>query len=65
MGWKQVTSEAQGGRMLSTMTMDSSTSTEACVQEQPSSTQEEHLLFETEVLSLSLSSTYLLKFPLH
>nr|XP_016510542.1 PREDICTED: 5'-nucleotidase SurE-like isoform X1 [Nicotiana tabacum] len=49
MGWKQVTSEAQGGRMLSTMTMDSSTSTEACVQEQPSSTQEEHLLFETEV----------------
>ncbi|XP_075101249.1 uncharacterized protein LOC107799132 isoform X1 [Nicotiana tabacum] len=48
MGWKQVTSEAQGGRMLSTMTMDSSTSTEACVQERPSSTQE-HLLFKREV----------------
>ncbi|XP_060215398.1 uncharacterized protein LOC132642148 [Lycium barbarum] len=46
MGWRQVVSEAQGGKMLSTMTMDSSASKEAYVEE---STQQEHLLFKREV----------------
>ncbi|KAM3308838.1 hypothetical protein P3S67_010582 [Capsicum chacoense] len=49
MGWRQVTSEAQGGKMLSTMTMDSSAGKEACVEESTLSTQQEHLLFKREV----------------
>ncbi|MCD7466572.1 hypothetical protein HAX54_003400 [Datura stramonium] len=49
MGWRQVVSEAQGGQMLSTMTMDSSASKEACVEENTLSTQQEHLLFKREV----------------
>lgn len=49
-GWKQVVSEEQGGRMLSTMTMDSPASKEACVEESTLSTQQEHLLFKREVM---------------
>ncbi|KAJ8558029.1 hypothetical protein K7X08_004795 [Anisodus acutangulus] len=49
MGWRQVVSESQGGKMLSTMTMDSSASKEACVEESTLSTQQEHLLFKREV----------------
>ncbi|XP_057486534.1 uncharacterized protein LOC130772612 [Actinidia eriantha] len=47
MGWRQVTSDAQGGRMLSTMTMEtnSSTSTEMNV----STISQECLLFKREV----------------
>lgn len=48
MGWRQVTSGMQGGRMLSTMTMDghvSSTETGA------STISEEHLLFKREVIA--------------
>ncbi|KAK3417552.1 5'-nucleotidase SurE [Eucalyptus grandis] len=47
MGWRQVTSDMHGGKMLSTMTMDmdSLVSTEADV----SSTSQEHLLFKREV----------------
>ncbi|XP_059299020.1 uncharacterized protein LOC132051811 isoform X1 [Lycium ferocissimum] len=47
-GWKQVFSEAQGGRMLSTMTMDSSASKETYVEESNLSTQQEQLLFKRE-----------------
>ncbi|KAK4370517.1 hypothetical protein RND71_009992 [Anisodus tanguticus] len=49
MGWRQVVSEAQGGRMLSTMTMDSSASKDAYVEENSLSTQQEQLLFKREV----------------
>ncbi|KAJ8558028.1 hypothetical protein K7X08_004794 [Anisodus acutangulus] len=49
MGWRQVVSESQGRKMLSTMTMDSSASREACVEESTLSTQQEHLLFDREV----------------
>ncbi|XP_049373261.1 uncharacterized protein LOC125838228 isoform X1 [Solanum verrucosum] len=49
MGWRQVVSEAQGGRMLSTMTMDSSASKEASVEESTLSTEQEHLIFKREV----------------
>ncbi|KAJ8558027.1 hypothetical protein K7X08_004793 [Anisodus acutangulus] len=49
MGWRQVVSESQGGKMLSTMTMDSLASREACVEESTLSTQQEHLLFDREV----------------
>ncbi|KAH0748938.1 hypothetical protein KY290_028170 [Solanum tuberosum] len=49
MGWRQVVSEAQGGRMLSTMTMDSSASKEASVEESTLSTGQEHLIFKREV----------------
>ena len=47
MGWRQVTSDAQGGRMLSTMTMEtnSSASTEMDV----STISQERLLFKREV----------------
>lgn len=48
-GWRQVTSEAQGGKMLSTMTMDSSDGKRARVEESTLSTQQEHLLFKREV----------------
>lgn len=46
MGWRKVNSDAQGGRMLSTMTMDpnSSSSTEA----DTSSTSQEHQLFKRQ-----------------
>ncbi|KAJ8563567.1 hypothetical protein K7X08_032019 [Anisodus acutangulus] len=49
MGWRQVVSEAQGGRMLSTMTMDSSASKDASMEENSLSTQQEQLLFKREV----------------
>ncbi|KAK4718608.1 hypothetical protein R3W88_016946 [Solanum pinnatisectum] len=49
MGWRHIVSEAQGGRMLSTMTMDSSASKEASVEESTLSTEQEHLIFQREV----------------
>ncbi|CAN4097676.1 unnamed protein product [Withania somnifera] len=49
MGWRQVSSEAQGGKMLSKMTMDSSASKEECAEESTLSTQQEHLLLKREV----------------
>lgn len=49
LGWRQVVSEAQGGRMLSSMEMDSSANQEACVEENTLSTQQEHTLFKREV----------------
>ncbi|KAL6497778.1 hypothetical protein OROHE_026928 [Orobanche hederae] len=45
MGWMQVTSDAEGGKMLSTMTMDIDSS---CAEE-ASSTKHEHLVFKREV----------------
>ncbi|KAK6130197.1 hypothetical protein DH2020_036007 [Rehmannia glutinosa] len=45
MGWRQVTSDSQGGKMLSTMTMDTNSS----YTEEDSSTKHEHLIFKREV----------------
>ncbi|KAK6130291.1 hypothetical protein DH2020_035963 [Rehmannia glutinosa] len=45
MGWRQVTSDAQGGQMLSTMTMDTNSS----YTEEDLSTKHEHLIFKREV----------------
>ncbi|KAL6581752.1 hypothetical protein OROMI_005766 [Orobanche minor] len=45
MGWRQVTSDAEGGKMLSTMTMDIDSS---CTEE-ASSTKHGHLIFKREV----------------
>ncbi|KAL3648958.1 hypothetical protein CASFOL_005361 [Castilleja foliolosa] len=46
MGWKQVTSDAYGGKMLSTMTMDTNSS----YTEDALSTKPEHLVFKREVM---------------
>ncbi|TMW88956.1 hypothetical protein EJD97_017857 [Solanum chilense] len=54
MGWRQVVSEAEGGRMLSTMTMDSSASKEASVEESTLSTEKEHLIFKREVRGIHM-----------
>nr|GMD87145.1 5'-nucleotidase SurE-like isoform X2 [Ipomoea batatas] len=48
-GWKQVTSEAEGGKMLSTMTMDMTPTQTA--QQSVVSTQEDQFLFSREVRS--------------
>ncbi|KAL6532334.1 hypothetical protein OROGR_014304 [Orobanche gracilis] len=45
MGWRQVTSDAEGGKMLSTMTMD----IDSLSTEEASSTKHEHLVFKREV----------------
>ncbi|KAF3457148.1 hypothetical protein FNV43_RR01805 [Rhamnella rubrinervis] len=52
MGWRQVTSDSQGGKMLSTMTMetDSAASNEIDTQ----IVRADHLLFKREVLSASV-----------
>ncbi|KAK2974028.1 hypothetical protein RJ640_011393, partial [Escallonia rubra] len=47
MGWRQVTSEAQGGKMLSTMTME--TNSVACTDMDASTISPDHLLFNREV----------------
>ncbi|KAK3040577.1 hypothetical protein RJ639_029023 [Escallonia herrerae] len=47
MGWRQVTSEAQGGKMLSTMTME--TNSVACTDMDASTISPDHLLFKREV----------------
>ncbi|KAK3042145.1 hypothetical protein RJ639_001265 [Escallonia herrerae] len=47
MGWRQVTSEAQGGKMLSTMTME--TNSVACTDKDASAISPDHLLFKREV----------------
>ncbi|CAK9150853.1 unnamed protein product, partial [Ilex paraguariensis] len=47
MGWTQVTSGAQGGKMLSTMTMEMNSS--ACTDSDALSIPQEHLLFKREV----------------
>lgn len=54
MGWRQVTSNTQGRRVLSTMTMD--TNPEVCTEMDASPRSGEHLLFKREVGSLYLSS---------
>ncbi|KAL5701890.1 5'-nucleotidase [Ranunculus cassubicifolius] len=48
MGWKQVASPLQGGKMLSTMTMDTNTST-GSETNADSTTSEGHILFKREV----------------
>ncbi|GER39204.1 5'-nucleotidase surE [Striga asiatica] len=45
MGWTQVTSDAKGGKMLSTMTMD----TDSSYVEELSNTKDAHLVFKREV----------------
>ncbi|PIN00363.1 5'-nucleotidase [Handroanthus impetiginosus] len=47
MGWRQVTSDAQGGKMLSTMTMDTTSS--SYPESEALSTKQEHFLFKREV----------------
>lgn len=47
MGWKQVTSAAQGGNMLSTMTME--TDSLACSEMDALTVPQEHRLFKREV----------------
>ncbi|KAG8370201.1 hypothetical protein BUALT_Bualt14G0092500 [Buddleja alternifolia] len=47
MGWRQVTSEAQGGKMLSTMTMETNSSSES--ESEALSAKDEHLIFKREV----------------
>ncbi|CAA0839850.1 Survival protein SurE-like phosphatase/nucleotidase [Striga hermonthica] len=46
MGWTQVTSDAKGGKMLSTMTMD----TDSSYVEEPSNAKDAHLVFKREVI---------------
>uniref|UniRef100_A0A5B7C3Q1 Survival protein SurE-like phosphatase/nucleotidase domain-containing protein n=1 Tax=Davidia involucrata TaxID=16924 RepID=A0A5B7C3Q1_DAVIN len=46
MGWRQVTSDAQGGKMLSTMTMETNL---ACTEMDASTVSQEHILFKREV----------------
>ncbi|XP_043693043.1 5'-nucleotidase SurE-like isoform X1 [Telopea speciosissima] len=53
MGWKQVTSETQGGNILSTMTMETDTPA-ATEMEADSPASEEQLLFKKEVLGPQL-----------
>ncbi|XP_028118632.1 uncharacterized protein LOC114316169 isoform X2 [Camellia sinensis] len=47
MGWRQVTSEAQGGKMLSTMSMETTSSTNSETEDSVMS--QEHRLFKREV----------------
>lgn len=47
MGWKQVTSNMQGGKMLSTMTMEANS--EASAETETSATLSENCLFKREV----------------
>ncbi|CAH9118397.1 unnamed protein product [Cuscuta epithymum] len=47
LGWKQITSETQGGKMLSTMTMDQNSTTS--VEPSDLSTQNDSLIFQREV----------------
>lgn len=47
MGWRRVTSEMQGGKMLSTMTMD--TDSAVTIETDTSTPLEEDLLFRREV----------------
>lgn len=55
MGWKQVASDAQGGKMLSTMTMETDL---LAGTDMNATTSQEHLLFKREVRSLSLQPAY-------
>ena len=52
MGWRQVTSERQGGKMLSTMEMESDSS--ARTEIDTSTVAGGHLLFKREVIPYSL-----------
>ncbi|GMY27416.1 5'-nucleotidase SurE [Fagus crenata] len=52
MGWKQVTSNMQGGKMLSTMTMEANS--EASAETETSATLSENRLFKREVLGAQI-----------
>jgi len=57
MGWEQVTSNVQGGKMLSTMTMEANS--EGSAETETSSISPEHLLFKREVCSFLYPSASL------
>ena len=57
MGWRRVTSDSQGGKMLSTMTMDPTSSMECKMSEESSSSE----LFTRQVGSLPFYPNYLIK----
>ena len=57
MGWKQVTSNMEGGKMLSTMTMEANS--EESAETESSSLLPEHLLFKREVCSFLYPSASL------
>lgn len=59
MGWRQVTSDAQGDKMLSTMSMETNSSTFSDIG--ASTISQEHLLFKREVRSLFQMPNCLLK----
>lgn len=57
MGWRPVSSDMHGGKMLSTMTMD--TDSAMLTEADASSTSQEHLLFKREVRILFLVFLYI------
>lgn len=58
MGWKQVTSDMQGGKMLSTMTMEANS--EASAETETSATLPDNLLFKREVCPSLYPSLFML-----